>query len=137
MKLSLSLVRSAGLVMAAMLFLLLASSFMSVPVASAHALSGGINGTWKIAANASTGTMTLNVDANGNVTGTVFGNALIGSYDSSTGHLAFVRYIAPSYVQSYSGSLTSAGNLEGHFQEFHGPDQQGGSPTYAWIASRG
>ena len=45
--------------------------------------------TWNISANGSLGTLTINVDGTGNITGTVFGQAIVGYFDSSSGALYF------------------------------------------------
>ena len=65
-------------------------------------------------------------DNNGNVTGSAYGNAIIGFWDDSAQKLTFMRVIDPSNVstmQIFTGFLfTSAGTptFAGMFQAFSG-----------------
>lgn len=102
--------------------------------------------TWNISANGSSGTLIVNVDGAGNITGTVFGQTIVGYFDSSSGALYFLRVTSPdlSTFQVYKGkafpqvvtssSITqtiAALTLAGEFEEY---PVTGTVSHFSWFA---
>src|SRR4051794_23190877 len=87
-------------------------------------------GQWNFNGNGFTGALNLTVDAQGNVTGDVFGNSIKGFYDKDAGRIMFIRIINtndPSTYQIYTGYIRSALNqddlnyvFDGYFEAFSG-----------------
>lgn len=98
-------------------------------------------GSWKINGNGFPGTLSVDsVDNNGNVKGSVYGNAIFGFWDDPAQKLTFMRVVDPSNpssMQLYTGYLfTSAGTptLAGTFQAFSGGGGTPLRPMFGWYA---
>ncbi len=111
-----------------------------------------VTGTWTINANGFIGELTIaSVDAQGNLTGTVFGNQILGFWDEPSQKITFLRVINPadpSTLQIYTGYLFSGGEnlnpegnvpfyLTGSFEAFAGTGGVAHRVLYGWYARVG
>lgn len=111
-------------------------------------------GLWRINGNGHTGELRIDaVDAQGNVTGAVFGQALLGFWDERAGRLVFMRLTdpgTPSSYQIYTGflfqnrggsPLDGVGDihftLAGSFDAFAGSGASAQRTQYGWYAMMG
>lgn len=64
-------------------------------------------GTWSINANGSVGTLVINDDGAGGLGGTVFGQPIVGFFDSASGTLYFLRVMSSDLAtfQVYTGTV--------------------------------
>jgi hypothetical protein len=74
----------------------------------------------------------LNDDGNGNLSGTVFGDPVVGFTDTTVSptRVAFVRILVPNdpaQIQVYFGDLIADGSINGNFLAFQGA--AGGAPN--------
>ena len=61
-------------------------------------------GNWAVHANGHSGTLNFSVDAAGNVSGTILGDAIVGFWDEQDQKISFVRTSSSSqHVQTYTG----------------------------------
>lgn len=98
-------------------------------------------GSWWINGNGSSGTLAVEV-AEGNVTGTVYGQPIVGTFDAATGRVTFVRKLDPQDaqgVQEWTGVLSQiAGklpprySLTGVFRGISNPEFGKPGVDYAW-----
>lgn len=117
-------------------------------------------GTWQINANGYRGELVISsVDAQGNLSGTIFGDPIVGFWNETAQEIIFARGqnpANPSNVQVYSGvhfdanqPLFPAGGtvqpptppfqfrmLTGSFYAFAGTGSSAARPTYGWMARR-
>lgn len=114
---------------------------------AARAAASLRTGTWKINANGFKGNLEIApVDAQGRVSGTVFGNPIRGFWDEDAKRITFMRIpnaSVPSSIQVYTGYMfrNSLGSdaeftLAGYFESFSGT----GSTTaqrnvFGWFAT--
>jgi hypothetical protein len=98
-------------------------------------------GSWTINGNGVAGTMSIDsVDANGNVKGTVYGDAIQGFWDEPTQKLTFERVANPpdpSTMQFYVGYAFQDGGaltIAGSFQAFSGSGANPMRSVFGWFA---
>jgi len=103
-------------------------------------------GTWSINANSFGGQLVINsVDAQGNLTGTVYGQSIVGFWDGVSNKITFIRVpsnpAASSQYQIYTGYLfrNSSGpdsvyTLTGYFEAFAGTGATARRVVYGWYA---
>ena len=107
------------------------------------------NGNWNINGNGHTGVLTITgVDAQGRLSGTVFGQPLLGFWDSTSDAIVFMRLIdtgQPATFQIYTGYLfrnpisPQAGQnvtytLTGSFLAFAGTGGTAARNVFGWFA---
>jgi hypothetical protein len=108
-----------------------------------------LTGTWKINANGFEGDLNIDsVDSQGNLSGTVFGNNILGFWDDVAMKITFIRVVDPSNpstFQIYTGFLfqnptqPDAGDnvtftLTGSFEAFSGTGAVAQRVVYGWFA---
>lgn len=106
-----------------------------------------LGGTWAINANGHEGELNLAPpDAQGNLTGTVYGQEIFGFWDANTQKATFMRLLNPAdpatfqvftgylFQNTYSSPSDITYTLAGHFEAF----QQGGGAAsrsvFGWFA---
>jgi hypothetical protein len=104
---------------------------------------------WNINANGYAGELVISsVDAQGHLSGSVFGNPLIGFWDEAAGKITFMRIINPgdpSTFQVYTGflftgpeSVVNEGDshytMAGEFEAFAGSGGTATRTVYGWYA---
>ncbi len=74
------------------------------------------NGVWRARANSTIQRpMVLNVDGDGNVSGWLLGDEILGHYASDTGSLAFLRFDNGAPIQFYHTQLSNGRSVDGQF----------------------
>src|SRR5262245_51299846 len=103
-------------------------------------------GTWTINGNGYTGQLSIqSVDAQGNLTGAVFGQKIVGFWDEASQRISFIRVIdagRPDRQQVYTGYLfpmaqgtPAAGEvLAGSFEAFQGTGANARHSVFGWFA---
>ena len=115
-------------------------------------------GTWQINANGFRGELVISsVDSQGNLSGTVFGDPIVGFWDETSQKIIFARSLNPadpSTLQVYTGFHFDANELlfpvggtvqppvppfpfrmlTGSFEAFAGGGGVVSRPTYGWMA---
>jgi hypothetical protein len=107
-------------------------------------------GTWYIDENGDEGTLRIAaIDAQGNVTGTVFGEQIEGFWDENLQRIMFVRMPDPadkSTFKIYTGYLFTISHplppsaeavLAGHFEAFQGGGGAAQRSLFGWVAHLG
>jgi len=112
----------------------------------AHAASSLPVGTWKINGNGFKGELVIaSVDAQGKVSGTVYGNPIQGFWDEDARRITFTRgnnATSPSRVQIYTSYMfrNNAGSdseftLAGYFEAFSGMGGTAQRNVFGWFAT--
>jgi hypothetical protein len=108
-----------------------------------HAAASLPSGSWNMDANGFTGTLSLNPpDGAGNLTGTMFGQPIIGYYDSTSQKITFMRETNRRIldtVQVFTGYLFHTGSvndLAGSFVAFNGTGASAGESEFGWFATQ-
>jgi hypothetical protein len=98
-------------------------------------------GSWNVNGNGFLGTLSIDsIDANGNVSGTVFNERMQGFWDESAQKLTFTRVINqadPSTMQIYTGCMFQNANtftIAGTFQAFSGTGANPMRSVFGWFA---
>lgn len=99
-------------------------------------------GVWNINGNGFTGNLNITaIDAEGNITGDVFGNAIQGFWDRTSQRIMFIRTpdADSSYNQVYTGYLfytptTGKYTLAGYFEAFTGTGATSSRNVFGWYA---
>lgn len=131
------------------LILAMAASIFVTPAAFAQSI---FQGTWKIDNNGFPGDLVLRVDANGRVSGTVYGQEIFGFWDEDAKKITFVRIINradPTSYQIFTGFLFTpafrlntgqqgevAQMLTGYFEAFSGSGATAQRTLYGWHAQQ-
>ncbi len=110
----------------------------------------GRDNPWTIDGNGFRGMLVVNVDANGNVTGSLIGGLyneqVSGFYDANSSKLTFIRIPAmgldTSYIQVYTGQAFASYDdpslqygLAGTFQAFAGTAASANRSVFGWFAT--
>jgi hypothetical protein len=95
-------------------------------------------GGWAVTANDYPGELNIITVNNGNISGTIFGNRIEGTWDESTQGITFTRFNSsdPNIYQLYYGEQRKQGKkyiLSGSFEDH---DANGNVGTYSWSAER-
>ena len=128
----------------------LASLLLTFILVAGHAEALPLpTGNWNINGNGSTGVLTItSINAQGQLTGTVYGQPLIGFWDSASNKILFMRLIntsQPATFQIYTGYLfrnpiTPQGGqnvtytLTGYFVAFSGSGGTAQMNHFGWFA---
>lgn len=104
-------------------------------------------GTWEVIGNGFAGTLVINVDPQGNVTGTIYGDPIEGFFDEPSHKIIFVRRIGgdPSIIQVWTGYLWSEGatfcafgdirrQIAGSFEAFASTGATPARNVFGWTA---
>jgi hypothetical protein len=95
---------------------------------------------WGVSANGFSGQLVLSYNGNGQVTGTIFGDRIIGFVDGNTQKIVFMRMpnpADPSTFQVYTGYYSRDGSAHVIQGTFMTPAGAGGSPQrneFGWSA---
>lgn len=125
--------------MVAAICVLLLSSFLPQP--SAEILSGD----WWVQGNGTHGQLSVNVDSEGRISGSIYGQPIEGTFDSRTGKLKFKRFRDSADrdgIQLWVGELTLVEGskpptyrLAGTFSSIAGPEFGADGKDYDWNST--
>lgn len=125
--------------MVAAICVLLLSSFLPPP--SAEVLSGD----WWVQGNGTHGQLSVNVDSEGRIGGSIYGQPIDGTFDSRTGKLEFKRFRDSADregIQLWVGELTFVEGskpptyrLAGTFSSIAGPEFGADGKDYDWSTT--
>jgi hypothetical protein len=91
--------------------ILLSTLLMSAPPAPTVDV---LSGSWWVIGNGTPGELLMQIAADGNVSGTIYGQAIAGKFDANSKQLTFKRFPTPKVgkdseaVQEWNGLLTVA-----------------------------
>lgn len=105
-------------------------------------------GTWSVEGNGYRGELVIQgVDAQGRVSGTIYGQQISGWWDEAAGRLTFLRMGDPADPTSYQAwdgyqwddlnpqpGENKRSHLAGSFETFAGAGGTAQRPTYGWYA---
>ncbi len=93
--------------------LLLGISLASIAFGTNIALADGwptsVVGTWSVTANHATGKLVITTQGSGDcqpISGTIFGNSILGFYCPQSGRIHFLRTLNGATTQDYTGNLS-------------------------------
>jgi hypothetical protein len=120
---------------------------LTVPFVQAQVPIALPTGNWSVVANGFHGTLTITgIGALGNIAAgsTIFGNPIIGFYDSTSANINFIRIIGgnPSFHQIYTGYLfrdipnPARFVLTGDFLAYQGTGGTAKRPRFGWFATK-
>jgi hypothetical protein len=100
-------------------------------------------GIWRLDGNGDLGDLNItNLDGQGNLDGTAYGQRIIGLWDDGAKRITFTRLIDPadpSTWETFTGFLIEGASpvLAGHFVAFSRAGGQAARFTYGWKATKG
>jgi hypothetical protein len=134
----------SSLYMKRILSLLAVLSFLALIAPLAQAITLPL-GNWSVNANGFHGTLFISgIDAAGNIApgSTIYGNPIVGFYDSTSGRISFIRGSTAINEQVYNGYIyrdipnPSLYFLAGDFAAYQGGGGVALRINYGWYASR-
>ena len=129
------------------LLTILSFGALAAPVAQAITPIALPVGDWSVNANGSHGVLHISgIDAAGNIQAgsTIYGNTIVGFYDSTSGRISFIRVMesSPTFEQIYNGYLfkdipnPTLSYLAGSFAAYQGGGGVALRMDYGWYASK-